>query len=97
MPSRDSERIAVWSETCDPALYPILGVSQVVSSGRSLAIAIGHTGPLYIVALDTAETRQLAASVSRLLTDHSRERLAFQVPSLSSNGASALWAGAFPY
>jgi hypothetical protein len=165
LPSRDFKRIAVWSETCDPALYPVLttfepgyaakeldikgctlrvhwvgsdgtllaqvrpdgtpwlglagaplaligadghlelldidvqasqGVRQVVSSGRSLAISTGYTGPLYILELDTAEVRQLAPSVSRLLTDESGERLAFQVPSLSSDGPSALWAGAFP-
>jgi hypothetical protein len=166
LPARDSKRIAVWSETCDPALSPILltfepghpakalhiggcalrvhwvgsdgtllaqvwpdgtpwlgvtgaplaliradgrlelldidvqasqGVRQVVSNGRSLAIATGHAGPLYIVDLETAETRQLAPSAGRLLTDESRKRLAFQVPSLGSDRPSALWAGAFPH
>jgi hypothetical protein len=74
----------------------VQGVRQVLSNGRTLAIATGYGGPLYVVDLETAASREAAPAADRLLTDDSRERLAFRA-SYGPGSTGPLWAGAFPH
>jgi hypothetical protein len=82
-------------ELLDIDVPSLQGVRQVLSNGRTLAISTGYGGPLYVVDLETAASREAAPAADRLLTDDARERLAFRA-SYGSGSAGALWAGAFP-
>ena len=82
--------------TLDIDLERAHGIRQVVSNGRTLLISSLYAGPLYAVDLETAQSREAAPAAGQLLTDSSRERLAFQVPSSSAGLPAPLWAGAFP-
>ena len=76
---------------------PNYGVRQAVSDGRALAITTDYAGPLYLIDLETAATRELAPAVEQLFVDRARERLAFRAWASGSSDPRPLWAGAFPH
>ena len=78
-------------------LSPISSVRQAASDGRALAITTGYAGPLYLIDLETAATRELSPTVEQMFTDRARKRLAFRVWASSSGDPRPLWAGAFPH